>query len=94
MLQEYVLEDAHQLEILGVACEAWDRKEEARKALDELGTTFIDRFEQPKARPEVRVELANRAAFIQALRELGLDGAPLDDVGRPAELPRAAPLRR
>lgn len=68
----------HELVTLRAALEAWDRADTARRFLDEHGTTFEDRFGQPKNRPETMVELHNRAAFLRAWKALDL---PTDDGG-------------
>ncbi|MFH1419621.1 MAG: P27 family phage terminase small subunit [Planctomycetota bacterium] len=78
VVAEYVLE-AHHIRLLTLAAEAWDRGEQAREALAEHGTTYIDRFQQPHSRPEVAVERDSRVAFARILRELALD------VSEPAE---------
>jgi phage terminase small subunit len=78
VVDDYELEP-HHLRLLTLAAEAWDRCAEAREALAEHGTTFTDRFGQPRARPEVAIERDSRIAFARLLRELALD------VNEPAE---------
>jgi phage terminase small subunit len=82
---DYALEQ-HQLRILTLAAEAWDRCTEAREALAAHGTTYTDRFQQPRARPEISIERDSRIAFARLVRELALDLDPPDEPGRP---PRA-----
>jgi P27 family predicted phage terminase small subunit len=72
VVNEYELE-SHHLRLLILACEAWDRCEEARKAVGEHGLTFSNRHGEIKLRPEVTVERENRTAFARLLRELNLD---------------------
>jgi len=72
VMVEYDLEP-HHVRLLTLACEAWDRCTEARKALKKHGLTFEDRFGQPHARPEAKVENDSRTAFARLLRELALD---------------------
>jgi phage terminase small subunit len=72
VVRDYTLEP-HHIRLLTFAAEAWDRAEQARKALKENGLTFEDRFGQPRARPEVAVERDSRMAFARLLRELDLD---------------------
>jgi P27 family predicted phage terminase small subunit len=84
--------EPHHLKVLRLACEAWDRAQEARKALTKHGTTFIDRFEQPRVRPEVAIERAAWIAFARLVRELGLDAAP--DDSRPPGLSNRYRWRR
>ena len=70
--REYVLEP-HHVRILTLASEAWDRCTQAREVIDREGLTYIDRFEAPKARPEVAIERDARLAFARLIRELNLD---------------------
>ncbi len=69
---DYGLEEHHE-RLLTACCEAWDRMAEAREALSEHGTTYLDRFGQPRARPEVTIERDSRLAFARLVRELNLD---------------------
>ena len=66
-----------------LAAEAWDRCQGARLAIAEHGLTFLDRFDQPRVRPEVAIERDSRTAFCRTLRELGLDVAPPPETPRP-----------
>lgn len=68
----------HQVEVLRQAAEAADRCEEARLAIAEHGTTFVDRWGQPRARPEVAIEANSRLAVARLLRELALDPGESD----------------
>ena len=68
---DYGLEEHHE-RLLTLAAEAWDRCQEAREALAG-GITYIDRFGQPRARPEVAIERDARLAFVRIVRELNLD---------------------
>jgi len=68
--------EEHHVRLLTLAAEAWDRAQEARVALAQHGTTYTDRFGQPRARPEVNIERDARIAFARLLRELDLDGEP------------------
>ena len=80
--------EEHHLLLLEQALLSFDQAERARKVLKKEGLTFLDRFEQPKARPEAQIETSNRAQFRLLLRELGLDletGSPEDD-DRPPRL--------
>jgi len=52
--------EPHHVRLLTLAGEAWDRGQQAREALAEHGLTFLDRFETPKARPEVAIERDSR----------------------------------
>ena len=72
LVAAYELEP-HDLVRLQSACEAFDRWQAARKTLDKLGTTYLDRFSAPRNRPEVSVERDSRLACLRSIRELGLD---------------------
>lgn len=79
---DYALE-AHHLRILTLAAEAWDRGVEAREAIGKYGSVYVDRFGQPRARPEVAIERDSRIAFARLVRELALDVTDPGDAGRP-----------
>jgi phage terminase small subunit len=64
--------ELHQLQILRLACQAWDRCEQARKAIAEHGTTYEDRFGAPRTRPEIAIESDSRNAFARLLKDLDL----------------------
>jgi len=72
VLSEYELED-HHLKLLRLACESWDRCQQARTAISKYGLTYQDRFGAPRLRPEIGVERDSRLAFARMLRELALD---------------------
>ena len=55
----YALEP-HHVRLLTLAVEAWDRCQQSREALQEHGLTYMDRFEQPRSRPEVAIERESR----------------------------------
>lgn len=71
--------EPHHVRLLTLAAEAWDRCQQAREILDAEGLTYVDRFNQPSARPEVAIERDSRIAFARLLRELGLDLAAPDE---------------
>ena len=68
--------DPHHRYLLQLACEAWDECQTARKAREENGLSYTDRFGQPKLRPEVQVEQNAAIRFARLVRELQLDRAP------------------
>ena len=72
VVADYVLEE-HHAKLLQLAAEAWDRSQQARDALAQHGTTFVDRFGAPHARPEVAIERDSRLSFARLVRELDLD---------------------
>lgn len=82
VVREYDLEP-HHIRLLTLACDAWDRGQQARILLASEGLVYYDRFNAPKARPEAAIERDSRTAFARLLRELDLD---LDG---PSEAPRA-----
>jgi P27 family predicted phage terminase small subunit len=82
---------AHHVRLLTLACQAWDRAEQAREILDRDGLTFADKAGNPRARPEVAIERDSRLAFARLLRELALDVEAPDVESRP---PAIAPSTR
>ena len=86
VVEEYELEE-HHLRLLTTACEAWDRMCAAREAIAEHGLVFVDRWDAPRARPEVAIERDSRIAFARVLRELALDVSAPDD-SRPPSIRR------
>jgi hypothetical protein len=72
VVSEFQLEP-HHLRLLQLAAESWDRGVQAREAIQTLGLTYVDRFDQPRARPEIAIERDSRIAFARLLRELALD---------------------
>jgi phage terminase small subunit len=83
--REYDLED-HHLRLLTLAAEAWDRTQQAREVLAKEGLIYTDRFNAPRARPEVSIERDSRLAFARLLRELDLDVTLPPDALRPPSL--------
>ena len=68
---------SHHVRLLILACEAWDRGQEARAALKREGLTYNNRFGQPVSRPEVGIERDSRIGFARLIRELNLEiGTP------------------
>ena len=85
VVAEFDLEH-HHLRILRLACEAWDRGQEAREAVAEHGSVYVDRFGQPRARPEIAIERDARISFARLMRELALDVDGPDEAGRPPQI--------
>jgi len=82
VLESYELED-HHVRILTLAGESWDRGQQARAVLDRDGLTYMSRFDEPRARPEVAIERDCRISFARLIRELGLDTEPPTQTARP-----------
>lgn len=83
---EYTLEP-HHLRLLQGACEAWDRQQQARKAIaDHGGLTFTDERGVIRAHPAVAMERDARTAVARLIREMDLDGGPGSDAPRPPAL--------
>ncbi|MCK1279467.1 P27 family phage terminase small subunit [Bradyrhizobium sp. 61] len=86
VISDYEL-DGHHVKLLTLACEAWDQAQTAREVLDCDGQTFLDRFAQPKERPEVGILQNARISFARLLRELALDGVDGPEAPRMARTP-------
>lgn len=83
-LETYALEE-QQFRILQLACEAYDRARWAAESIEANGAVFVDRFNQPKARPECNIARDNAALFARLCRELCLDiEVPETRLPRPA----------
>lgn len=87
VLEQYELEQ-HHIRLLTLAGEAWDRCVAARETIDREGLTYVDRFNCPRARPEIAIERDSRIAFARLVRELDLD------VDSPAALDSRPPSLR
>ena len=75
VVSTYELE-SHHLRVLQAACEAWDRCQQARRAVSKLGLLVLDRYGSHRINPAVNVERDARTAFLRAVRELDLDIEP------------------
>jgi phage terminase small subunit len=82
---DYLLEP-HHVRLLTLAAEAWDRTQQARAVLTADGLVYLDRFNAPRARPEVGIERDSRLAFVRIVRELDLDIEPPAEGKRPPGL--------
>src|SRR5262249_55561315 len=74
-VETYVLHE-HHLGILGLACEAWDRAQEAREILAQEGLTVAGREGGIRPHPAVAIERDSRLAVARLVRELDLDTEP------------------
>jgi phage terminase small subunit len=92
VVRDWKLEE-HERMLLTAAGECWDRAMQARRVIDKLGMTFLDRFEQPKQRPEVSIERLEKIAFIKIMHELNLEDVeepskPIRGLAPPASIRR------
>ncbi len=85
VMVEYDLEP-HHVRLLTLAAEAFDAAQEAREVLVTEGKVYVDRFGQPKPRPEVSIQRDSAIAFARLLRELDLDVAAPQERNRPPAL--------
>jgi P27 family predicted phage terminase small subunit len=74
------------LRLLRLACEAWDRCQQARQLIEREGLTVPTRDGGQKLHPAARVEDASRIAFSRLIRELDLDLDPPAETKRPPML--------
>ena len=77
VLATYDIED-HLVPTVTAACEAWDRKEQARLILAKDGLT-VDCRDGKKTHPCVAVERDARLAYLRAVRELCLSTEEPDE---------------
>lgn len=73
VLQQFTLEDEHDLERLHVAATCLDFISKYRQVLEEEGQFFLDRYNQPKEHPAAEGIRKNQICYLRAIRELGLD---------------------
>jgi P27 family predicted phage terminase small subunit len=71
----YVLQE-HHLRLLQLACEAWDRSQQARVQLDHDGLTIPGREGGIRPHPCIAIERDARLAVARLVRELDLDTEP------------------
>jgi hypothetical protein len=64
--------DAEELELLRLAAQAQDQLDQAHSELDAAGSlTFLDRFDRPTERPEVRVIRQARSDVAALIKQVG-----------------------
>ena len=85
VLADYELED-HHVRLLRLACEAWDRCQQAREEIDRDGLTIRTGDGGLKAHPAVAIERDARLAFARLVRELDLDAGAPSESRRPPSL--------
>lgn len=69
--------DQHHVRLLTLACEAWDRGQQARLLIAEEGITVAGR-EGAKPHPAIAIERNSRVAFARLISQLSLDGSEPD----------------
>jgi P27 family predicted phage terminase small subunit len=84
VVDDYELEE-HHVRLLTLACETWDRLQEARELIAKDGLTAPTR-DGVKLHPAVRVEQDGKVIFARLLRELDLDVEPPAERKRPPML--------
>ena len=77
--------ESHHVRLLTLACEAYDRTQQAREIIDRDGPVVVTDG-GIKAHPAVAIERDARLAFARLVRELDLDAEPSPDRGRPPAL--------
>ena len=70
---DYDLVEYHHFELLKQACFCLDRVDLARKTIEREGPFILDRFNQCREHPGLKLEKDNRILFARLVRELGLD---------------------
>jgi hypothetical protein len=85
-IDQYQIDDAPSLVLLGNACRALDRLRVAEALIKENGgSVYSDRFGQPKQHPAAARVDAENLTLQRSLRELGINLAPLPSQTRPPE---------
>ena len=71
--REWLLEPGcEELELLRLAAQAQDQLDQAQAELDTAGSlTFLDRFDRPTERPEVRIIRQARASVAGLVKQIG-----------------------
>ena len=75
--------DAHHVRLLILACQAWERTQEAKAVIDAEGLT-VPVAGGVKTHPAVAIERDSRLAFARLVRELNLDADGPDESRPPA----------
>ncbi|OAN70521.1 hypothetical protein A8B83_13660 [Rhodobacteraceae bacterium EhC02] len=83
--EDYAIEP-HHAKLLVLACEAFDRCQQARALIDAHGPVVVTSDGGMKAHPAIAIERDARLAFARLLRELDLDTEPAAERARPPAL--------
>jgi P27 family predicted phage terminase small subunit len=78
--------EAHHVQLLTLAAEAWDRSNDAREQLARDGLTVTTKAGGPRLHPCVKVKEAAEIAYARLLRELDLDLDAPPAAARPTAL--------
>ena len=78
--------EEHHIRLLTLACEAWDRGQQARELILKDGLTVPTKAGGPRLHPAVKVEEQCRLAFAKLIRELDLDIDSPQAASRPPAL--------
>ena len=79
----YAIADVGGIELLCLACQAIDRAESCREAIDRDGEMICGSTGALRANPLLRNELANRAFAMRTIDRLGINSEAIKPVGRP-----------
>lgn len=82
LLEEWELDLAAQM-TLRVALEAWDRLQEARRAIDDEGPYYETETGFKREHPALKIEKEARSGFLMAWRMLNLGIEEPGQIGRP-----------
>ena len=82
-MREYEIDDAGGLEMLASACQALDRAERCREAIDDEGEMIRTKAAGPRDHPLLKHELAARSFVVRTLQRLGLNMEAVKPTGRP-----------
>jgi len=84
LANEYQIDDAAGLKLLGRVCEALDRMRRAQRIIKKDGEVIPDKKGSVKAHPAVMIEKEAHRQVLESLRALNLDIEPLrNKPGRP-----------
>src|SRR5262245_21441261 len=84
ILNEYDISDSGGLEMLTQACQALDRAERCREAIDDDGEVLrVKKAGSMREHPLLKHELAARSFVVRTLQRLGLDVEAIKAPGRP-----------
>jgi hypothetical protein len=84
IMSEYVIDDSGGREMLCQACQALDRAETCREAINKDGELIKSKTLGIREHPLLKHELAARSFVVRTLQRLGLDVEAVKPMGRPA----------